>query len=120
MRRPPSAARATTPYRELARLSAETYARLEAGDDAVLDEAFERRHALLTAIAHTAVPADEAPEVTAAIGDVLALDQQLLTLLVSQRDAVRRDLAGIAERRTALQSYRGAAPSGAVYVERLS
>jgi hypothetical protein len=106
--------------RELARLSAETCARAEAGDEAFLDEAFERRHALLTGIAHTAVPADEAPEVRAAIGDVLALDEQLLTLLVSQRDAVRQELARIGERRTALQSYRGADPSGAVYVERLT
>lgn len=120
MQRPPSPRRATEPYRELARLSAETCARVEAGDDAFLDEAFEQRAALLATIVQSSVPADQAPEVRAAIEDVLALDQQLLTLLTAQRAAARQELARIAERRTALLSYRGAVPTGAVYVERLT
>ena len=118
MGRPPSA-RAAAPYRELARLSAETRARLRDGDDEILDAAIERRAALLAEIADTRVRPDEAPEIRAAIGDVLTLDRELLALLESRREQVRRELAQIAEGRAALQSYRGAAPSGAIYVERL-
>jgi MoxR-like ATPase len=118
--RPPSSAGAAWLYHELARLSEETRARLRDGDDDFLEAALERRDALLAAIAETPVRPGEAPEVSAAIRQALALDRELLALLESRREEVRRDIARITEGRAALQSYRGAAPSGAIYIERLS
>lgn len=119
MKRPPSAGRAAAPYQELARLSQETCARLQAGDDEFLVEAIARRDVLLAAIAKTSIGLDEAPEVSLAIRHALALDRDLLALLESRREQVRKDLAQVAEGRAALQSYRGASPSGAIYIERL-
>ena len=120
MRRSPDAARPTDPYRELARLSAETAARIEAGDDAWLDEALARRDTLLATIRTITVRPEDAENVRAAIGDVLALDEQLLAVLETHRRRVRDELAQIAGARTALQGYRGGVQSSAAYVDRLS
>jgi hypothetical protein len=118
--RPPSADHAAAPYRELAQLSEETCARLQGGDDAFLAEAIARRDVLLDVIAGTEVRPDEIIDVRTAIQHALAMDHQLLALLESRREQARQALAQIAGRRDALQSYRGSAPTGAVYIERLS
>jgi hypothetical protein len=118
--RPPSPARAITLYQELVRLGEATAARLRDGDDDGLESAMAQREALLAAISATPVPPTEAPEISAAIRRVLALDQEMLAFLEARKAQVRHELAKISESRAALESYRGAPPRGAAYVERLS
>jgi hypothetical protein len=111
---------AAAPYRELAQLSEETCVRLHAGDDAFLEEAIARRDVLLAAITRIQVRPDEAADVRTAIQHILVADRRLLTLLESHRDDARQALTQAADGRAALQSYRGPAPEGSVYIERLS
>ena len=120
MERPASTTGAAQLYRELAQLSEETGALLHGDDDAALDAAIARRHALLARIAATAPLASEVPEISATIDRILALDRALLTQAAAYRDVLRRELTQIAARRVALHSYRGAGPTSAVYVERLT
>ena len=108
------------PYEALARLSDETIARLDGGDADFLDEAALQRDHLLSAIATITVAPEDAAVVAAAIRRALAADARLLERLETHREQARRELAKVAGGRTALQSYRGAAPSGAIYIERLS
>jgi hypothetical protein len=117
VQRTPSAA---ATYRALAQLSEETSVRLQGGDDEFLEEAIARRDVLLAAITRTQVRADEAADVRTAIQHVVVADRQLLALLESRRDEVRQALTQAADGRAALQSYRGPAPEGSVYIERLS
>jgi hypothetical protein len=58
--------------------------------------------------------------VRTAIHHALALDAELLALLVNRREHARGELAQAVEGRAALQSYRGAGPSSGVYIERLT
>jgi hypothetical protein len=119
MATPRSTAATTELYRELARLSEETSARLRDGDESVLEAAMERRRVLLEAIATTAPAPSAIPDVTAAIEQILSSDRELLAHAETLREALRRELAQLTERRTALQAYRGRGPASAVYVERL-
>jgi hypothetical protein len=118
--RTPSTTSAAHLYRELAQLSEETGALLHGDDDAALDAVIGRRDALLARIVATTPVASEVPEISATIDRILALDRTLLTQAEAQRNALRRELAQFAERRVALHSYRGAGPTSAVYVERLT
>jgi hypothetical protein len=120
VQRPASTTGAAQLYRELAQLSEETGALLHGDDDAALDATIVRRHALLARIAATAPAASEVPEISATIDRILALDRALLTQAEAHREALRRELTQMAERRVALHSYRGASPTSAVYVERLT
>ena len=119
MGRPPSPARATALYEALVRLSEATVARLRDGEDAGLPSAMDERNALLGAIAVTPVSPAEAPEIDAAIRRVLALDQELLSLVEACKAQVSQELARIAASRAALESYRCAPASSAAYFERL-
>jgi hypothetical protein len=79
----------------------------------------DERDALLAAIAATAVSPLEAPEIGAAIRRVLALDQEMLTLVEVLQTQVSQELARIAASRAALGSYRATPPGSAAYIERL-
>jgi hypothetical protein len=116
----PNATSAAQLYRDLAQLSEETGALLHGDDDAALEAALARREALLARLATTMPVTSEVPEISATIDRILALDRALRAQAEAQREALRRELAKMAERRVALHSYRGAGPTSAVYVERLT
>jgi hypothetical protein len=117
--RPPSPGRATALYDELLHLSEATTASLRAGHDEHLESAMALRERLVASITKTPVTPAEAPEIRATIHKVLALDQEFLGLVEARKADVRRALARISEGRSALESYRAAPPSSAVYIERL-
>ena len=117
MGRPPRSA--TALYRELVATSEAMVSRLRDGDETGLASAMDERDALLAAIGITPVQPSETPDIAAAIGRVLAYDESLRKLLEAQKAQVGDELAKVAESRAALQSYRGAPPRSAAYVERL-
>jgi hypothetical protein len=106
-------------YAELLRLTEEMHAAARAHDDAAVADLAERREVVVIAIGGATV----APEAAAGLADVvrrvMTLDDELLSLLRSRCESTRQALEAVAARRRSLQSYRAAAPTDPLFIERL-
>jgi hypothetical protein len=114
--RPPDAA---SLYAELLRLTEEMHGAARDGDATALGDLFERRDVVVSAIGGAPVAAESAAALSGIVERVLTLDRELLAALSARRDSTREALEAVIARRRSLQSYRGAPPSGPLFVERL-
>lgn len=101
-------------YPELLRLTEQACARLSEGNREGLAPLLAERETLVDAIRDLALRPD--PH---AIHRILDLDRKLLDFLEAEKARIADALAQIAKCRQLLESYHGAPPRSAVYVETL-
>jgi len=101
-------------YPELLRLTERACARLSAVNRDALAPLLEERQAVVDAIQTLMPPADPS-----AIRKILDLDRKLLEFLEAEKARIAESLEEIARCRQLLESYHGAPPRSAVYVETL-
>ena len=116
MDRPPDA---VALYAELLRLSEEMQAAARAHDDAAVADLAARREVVVTAIAGAPVSREAAAGLAEVVRRIIALDDEVLGLLRSRSESTRLALETIAAGRRSLQSYRAAAPTDPLFIERL-
>lgn len=101
-------------YPELLRLTEQACARLSDVNRDALAPLLVERQAVVDAIQALTPPPDPS-----AIGKILDLDRKLLDFLETEKARIAEALAQIAQCRKLLESYHGAPPRSAVYVETL-
>jgi hypothetical protein len=106
-------------YAELLRLTEEMHAAARIQDDATVADLAGRREVVVAAIAEAPVGPEAAAGVADVIRRVITLDGEVLGALRGRSEATRHALETIAARRRSLQSYRGAAPTDPLFIERI-
>jgi len=101
-------------YRQLLHLTEQACSRLSEANREALAPLLVERQAVIESIQALTPPPD--PH---AIRQVLDLDRKLLDFLETEKARIAEALAEISKCRQLLESYHGAPPRSAVYVERL-